>query len=377
MSKKSKNYTPSILFDDLPDTEEAVKVETAVIYCEGQFGEIGGKIANGLIRHSEKYKIIAVIDGERPGEDSGKVLEGEPNGIPIFRDLGTALAQGGRKPAHLIFGMTPEDGVLSIPQRRMLLRAIGYGINIVSGVKEYLNDDPEFAAAIETKGNVVINDVRKTGSEKEMSVFSGNVSEVTCPRIAVLGTDNSVGKRTTASVIAKTLNGRGIKTVVIGTGSTSLIQGNRYGLALDAIPAEFRAGELESKILEAFKNEEPDVILIKGQGTLSHSADSLSSSILEGSCPQAVILQHAPARKYCCDAEKVPVADPKSEIALIEKSAETKVIGLTLSHEDMTENEVSKAINGYEKELGIPVTEALTKSPQKLIDMIRAAFPEI
>jgi len=377
MSNKSKNYTPSILFDSMPDAEEAVKVETAVVYCEAQFGEIGGKIANGLIRHSKKYKIVAVIDSERHGEDSGKVLEGTPNGIPIFRDLGTALAQGGRKPDNLIFGVAPEGGVLSVPQRRMLLRAISYGINIVSGVPEFLNADPEFAAALEAKANVKIDDVRQPGEEKDMSVFSGRISEVTCPRIAVLGTDDSVGKRTTATVIANTLSGRGIKTVVIGTGPTSLMQGNRYGLAIDAIPAKYRAGELEAKIVEAFENEDPDVILIKGQGALSQAEDSISSYILQGSCPQAVILQHAPARKFCCEQEDVPMPEPKSEIALIEKAADTKVIGMTLSHEGMTEEEVSIAMRTLTEELEIPVTDALTKSPQKLIDMVRDAFPEV
>jgi len=377
MSKKSKNYTPSILFDALPDSKEAAKVETAVVYCEAQFGEPGGKTANGLVRLSEKYKIVAVIDGERPGEDSGKVLEDKPNGIPIFRDLGTALAQGGRKPDNLIFGIAPEGGVLSVPQRRMLLRAIGYGINIVIGVPEFLNDDPEFAAAVEAKANVAIYDVRRPRDEKDMTAFSGRISEVTCPRIAILGTDSAVGKRTTATMIANALNGRGVKTVVIGTGETSLMQGARYALALDAVPAEFRAGELESKILEAFENEDPEVILIEGQGALSHSEDSVSSDILKGSCPQAVILQHAPARKLRLGSEDLPVPEPKSEIALIEKSADTKVIGLTLSHENMTEDEVSIAINKYKKELGIPVTEPLTKSAQNLLDMVRDAFPDV
>ena len=35
---------------------------TAVVYCEGQFGEQDGKTANGLVRHSEKYDVLSVID---------------------------------------------------------------------------------------------------------------------------------------------------------------------------------------------------------------------------------------------------------------------------------------------------------------------------
>ena len=38
---------------------------TAVVYCEGQFGEQDGKTANGLVRHSEKYEILSVIDSRQ------------------------------------------------------------------------------------------------------------------------------------------------------------------------------------------------------------------------------------------------------------------------------------------------------------------------
>ncbi len=377
MSKKSKTYTPSILFDALPETEEVVKKETAIVYCEGQFGKVGGKIANGLIRHSERYEIISVIDDERAGEDSGKVLNGEPNGIPIFRDLGTALAQAGRRPACLIFGTAPtgEDGKLSTPERRMMLRAIGYGINVVSGVDEFLNDDPEFAAAVEAKANVEIRDVRRPRDEKDMTEFSGRISEVTCPRVAVLGTDSATGKRTTATIIIKALSERGIKAVLIGTGPTSFMQGVSYGVALDAVPTKFRSGELENKIIEVVEKEDPDVILIEGQASLSDPECSVSSAILEGACPQGVILQHAPARKNRVNFDDVAMPDPESEIDLIEATEGTKVVGLTLSHEDMTDVEISSAIKRYEKELMIPVTDALSKSSQKLIEMVRSVLP--
>ena len=68
---------------------------------------------------------------------------------------------------------------------------------------------------------------------------------------------------------------------------------------------------------------------------------------------------------------------PESEINLIETFAETKVIGLTINHENMIDVEVTAAITRYEKELGIPVTDALTRSPKHLIDMVMAAFPEL
>ncbi|MGL5444587.1 MAG: hypothetical protein ACRDDJ_19210, partial [[Mycobacterium] stephanolepidis] len=49
---------------------------TAIVYCEGQFGEQDGKTANGLVRHSEKYEILSVIDSLRAGVDAGRLLDG-------------------------------------------------------------------------------------------------------------------------------------------------------------------------------------------------------------------------------------------------------------------------------------------------------------
>ena len=173
-------------------------------------------------------------------------------------------------------------------------------------------------------------------------MFSGRIAEVTCPRIAVLGTDGAIGKRTTATILTRALNDRGIKAVLVGTGQTGLIQGARYGVALDAIPCQFCSGEMEATVVEAFEGEHPDVIVVEGQGALSHPAYLTSTFILRGSRPDAVILQHAPARRWLGDFPDVPMPTPASEIDLIQTFADTRVIGLTINHEDMTDAEVTR-----------------------------------
>jgi uncharacterized NAD-dependent epimerase/dehydratase family protein len=349
---------------------------TAVVYCEGNFGDGDGKTANGLVRHSEKYEILSVIDSDKSGLDTGEVLGGEPNGIPICRDLADAIALAGHVPDFFIFGMAPASGMLSPAERRLVLQAIGRGMHIVNGLHEFLNDDPEFAAAA-LAHNVTILDVRRPREKKNLRMFSGHISTVTCPRIAVLGTDGAIGKRTTASVLTRSLNERGIKAVLVGTGQTSIIQGARYGVALDAIPCQFASGEMEATVVEAFEGEHPDVIIIEGQGALSHPAYLSSSFILRGSQPHAVILQHAPARGWLGDFADVPMPTAASEINLIETFADTKVIGLTINHEHMTDAEVTAAIALYESELGIPVTDALLRPTDLLVDMVLRAFPKL
>lgn len=355
---------------------DRLRTATAIVYCEANFGSIDGKTANGLVRHSEKYDILSIIDSEKAGQDAGAVLDDKPNGIPVRRDLDDALEHAGRIPDYFIFGIAPASGMLSPSERGLVLRAIELGMNIVNGLHEFLNDDPEFAAAC-ARSRVVIRDVRRPRDKKDLRVFSGRIAEVTCPRIAVLGTDCAIGKRTTATILTQALEDRGINAVMVGTGQTGLIQGARYGIALDAVPSQFCAGELEATIVEAFEAEDPDVIFVEGQGSLSHPAYSTSSFIIRGSCPDGVVLQHAPGRSHRCDFEQMAMPTPASEVNLIQTFATTKVIGLTLNHEDMTDAEVSSAITRYERELGIPVTDALTRSPERLVEMVLSAFPQI
>ncbi len=357
--------------------EDAVPMSgTAVVYCEGNFGAPDGKTANGLVRHSEKYQILSIIDSTKSGLDSGEVLGDAPNGIPICADLTQAIALAGGVPDFFIYGMAPLSGMLSPAERRLILEAIGRGMHIVNGLHEFLNDDPEFAAAAAAH-HVTITDVRRPAEKKNLRVFSGRIATVSCPRIAVLGTDSAIGKRTTATILTQALNDRGIKTVLVGTGQTGLIQGARYGVVLDAIPCQFCSGEMEAAVVEAFEGEHPDAIVIEGQGALSHPAYLSSIFILRGGQPNAVILQHAPARRWLGDFPDVPRPSAASEINLIQTFADTKVIGLTLNHESMTDAEVTSAIRLYELELGIPVTDALTRPHDRLVDMVVRAFPEL
>ena len=360
----------------LPQEATPSHAATAIVYCEANFGAIDGKTANGLVRHSERYEILSVIDSEQAGRDAGEVL-GEPtNGIPVWASLDEAIVRAGYTPEFFIFGMAPSSGLLSPAERRLVLDAIGRGMSIVNGLHEFLNDDPEFAAASRVN-QVTLLDVRRPRAKKDLRMFTGRIETVRCPRIAILGTDGAIGKRTTATILTAALNADGIKAVLVGTGQTGLMQGARHGVALDAIPCQFCSGELEATVVEAFEHEQPDVIIIEGQGALSHPAYLTSTFIMRGAQPNAVILQHAPARRFLCDFPQVAMPTAASEINLIQTFAKTEVIGLTLTHEHMEDDEVSQAIAQYEGELGLPVTDALSRPPSRLVDMVLRAFPHL
>jgi uncharacterized NAD-dependent epimerase/dehydratase family protein len=350
---------------------------TAVVYCEGQFGEQDGKTANGLVRHSEKYEILSVIDSTHAGADAGLVLDGTPNGIPVLATLTESLAHAGQVPDYLICGLAPADGLLSPEQRVVLLDGIAHGMHIINGLHDFLNDDVEFVAASLLAG-VTITDVRRPKDKKDLKLFSGRIFDVTCPRIAVLGTDGAIGKRTTATLLVRALNERGINAVLVGTGQTTIMQGGKYGVALDALVPQFCSGEVEDRVVAAFEGEDPDVIVVEGQGALSHPAYLTSAHILRGSRPAGVIVQHAPERRVLGDFPMIAMPSLAREVALIESFADTRVIGITVNHEGMTDDAaIGEAIDRIELDLGLPATDPLTRPLHLLADMVLDAFPAL
>ncbi|MGM7696796.1 DUF1611 domain-containing protein [Microbacterium sp. A84] len=363
--------------DDKPGSIPVLPAgSSAIVYCEGQFGEQDGKTANGLVRHSEKYDILSVLDSRHAGADAGTFLDDIANGIPILASLPEAIAHAGHVPDYLICGVAPADGLLSPAQRVVLLDGIARGMHIINGLHEFLNDDVEFVAAALVAG-VTITDVRRPRDKKDLHLFSGRIFDVTCPRIAVLGTDGAIGKRTTATLLVQALQDHGIRAVMVGTGQTTIIQGGRYGVALDALVPQFCSGEVEHQVVRAFEGEDPDIIIVEGQGALSHPAYLTSAHILRGSRPAGVIVQHAPGRRVLGDFPMMPMPDVASEIALIEAFADTRVIGVTVNHEHLTDAQVSAAIDEIELDHGVPATDPLTRPLSRLVDMVLQAFPEL
>jgi uncharacterized NAD-dependent epimerase/dehydratase family protein len=333
-----------------------------------------GKTANGLVRYSGKYRIVAVIDSSKAGQDAGQVLTGKANGIPICRDTAQALALQDRAPKYFIFGMAPLGGIFSEEQRQIMFEAMENGMHLVNGLHEFLTDSDAFVQKAQSCG-VEIFDIRRPKPTKDLKVFSGSILSVECPKVAVLGTDSAIGKRTTATILTEALRARGLNAVLVATGQTGLIQGAKYGVALDSIPEQFISGEMEAAVVEAYQREKPDVLIIEGQGALSHPAYLSSCFIIRGSRPDAIILQHAPKRKMLGDYPQMPMPTIESEINLLQVFSGAQVIAIAVNHEQMTEREVDETIERYQETHGIPATDVLGGGPGRLVEAIFSTFP--
>ncbi len=350
--------------------------QTALIYCEKQFGLADGKTAVGLVRHSEHYRIVGVLDSTRAGQDAGEALGEQPCNIPIFASLEAALSHLDKTPDCYIYGKAPLDAQIPAAERLLIIAAMEKGMDIINGLHQFFSEDPEFAE-VAARSSVQIKDIRKPPKLEDLHVFDGRIARVTVPVIALLGTDCACGKMTTAIELNKALNAQGVKSLLVATGQTALMQGAQYGVCMDALVSQFVIGEIENAVVQAFENERPDVILVEGQSAVSHPAFMSSLGILKGSLPDGVILQHPPARTFRCDFPQLPMPTVAKEIELIEAISPAKVLAIALSHEDLELGEVPTVIAHHEKQYRLPTTDVLLDGCQKLVQALADHFPAL
>lgn len=344
----------------------------ALVYCQGAYNTTNGKTAHGLVRSTNRYNVVAVIDENYEGRDAGLVL-GEPDrGIPIVSSVKGAieLAEKRKKKAtHLVVGLAPDGGRLPDRARLDITEAIEARLNIDCGLHDFLNSDYEFAR-VAKKNDVVIRDIRKPPDRKELHFFSGEIDEVSCLKTAVLGTDSAVGKRTTALLLAQALAMENVEAELIGTGQTAWLQGLKYSLVMDSIVNDFVAGEIEHQIVRAWREQGPDVILLEGQGSLMNPAYPGGFELLAAGRPDVVILQHAPARKEYDGFPGRKLHSLSRQIKAIETVSDVPVVAITVNHENLSKTQLDEAIEKIEYETGLPTCAPLRQSMSPVLDVI-------
>ncbi len=334
-------------------------MDNAVVLAEGVFGSTYGKTANGLVRFTKRFSVVAVIDSTKSGNDAGTVLTGKPKGIPIVSTVEEGIKLGART---LVVGVATDGGYIPDEYRRFIADAISHGLNIVSGLHEFISDDPEFSALAAKYGSH-ITDVRKLFRDIQPP-YTGEIREVKALKIAVLGTDSAIGKRTTAVIMTNALREKGIPTAMVGTGQTAWMQGFKHTVVVDSMINDFIPGGLEGMTVEAWREENPEIIFIEGQGSVLHPAYPGSFEIIGACRPDGIILQHAPKRKFFDGFPDIPIPDLKKYIDILELLSGHRVIAISLNREGMTDAEVKEEIAGLESKYGIPVFDPLNLNPE-------------
>ena len=345
----------------------------ALVYCEGAFNTPNGKTAHGLVRFTERYEVMGVIDRRYAGQDAGMVLDQKHKGIPIFSDLGEALAKLGaeKAPANFVIGLAPDGGRLPGPARDDVRKALESGMNVDNGLHDFIHKD-ENLMAIARKNNCRVRDVRMTPDRDALHFFTGKIEEVDCLNIALLGTDSAVGKRTTARIIVQAFKAAGMKAEMVGTGQTAWMQGSRYCMIMDSCINDFVSGEIEHVVHEAWKNEKPDLIVIEGQGSLMNPAYPGGFEILAAGRPDYVVLQHAPKRLEYDGFPGYRLHSLPEQINAIETVSGVKVIAVTVNHEEMTREEILPACAEITALTGLPAYDVLEYGADPLVDLLKS-----
>jgi uncharacterized NAD-dependent epimerase/dehydratase family protein len=217
---------------------------------------------------------------------------------------------------------------------------------------------------------VKIRDIRKPPRMKALHFFSGKIEEVKALKIAVLGTDSAIGKRTTAWLIVKGFNELGLSAEMIGTGQTAWMQGVKYGIIMDALVNDFVAGEIEHAVWSAWKQEKPDIIVIEGQGSLMNPAYPGGFEILAAGRPDVIVLQHAPARLEYDGFPGYPIQPLTQQIQAIELLSGKPVVAITINHEGLADDQIPLTCDAIQKEVKLPAFDVLRDGAGKIVNLL-------
>lgn len=339
--------------------------EKVIVATDGILDTMNAKTAHGLIRGSDRFEVLGIVDHVHAGNDAGEVLDGRSRSIPIFKSISESTTQL-KEVQTLVIGVATVGGVLSSSLLKTVSEAINQGLNVINGLHDRLHEHPDIVQLAKSKG-VTLRDIRRPKTVKELHFWTGKIYEVKAPIIAVLGMDCAVGKRTVARMIMESAKNKGLNAQMIFTGQTGWMQGSKYGFIFDSTLNDFVSGELEYAITSCWENEKPDVILLEGQSSLRNPSGPCGAEFILSGNAQNVVLVHSPGRKHFDEDPKWgPIPSVASEIELIEKYG-ARVIGLSLNTWGLDIKQARSYQNQFTKELNIPVILPLEDGMDELI----------
>lgn len=338
-----------------------------LILADGDFGPMTSKTANSVIRYLPE-RTVGVLDRQQAGKTVQDVL-GFGGDLPVVASMRAGLAL---RPTAVLVGIAPQGGRLPEEWRGWLGEALDAGCDLWSGLHTFLGDDPILATKARASGRKIL-DIRKPPAD--LPIASGAAKAVDPYVVLTVGTDCNVGKMTAQLQLIRGLNAAGLRTRFVATGQTGImIEG--WGIAVDAVVADFVAGAAERLVLQG--SSDADVVLVEGQGSINHPGYSaVTLGLMHGSCPDAMILCHQSTREYIGDYRpaawlRIP---PLSEyIRLYETIGSavhpTKVIGISLNTYDMSDDAARRVCEAATRETGLPATDPVRFDPTPLLDAV-------
>jgi uncharacterized NAD-dependent epimerase/dehydratase family protein len=320
-----------------------------------------GKTMRGIVRYGPD-PVVAILDSKRPGETH--------EGIPI---VGTVEAALPYEPTVAVVGVATQGGRFPPAWRELLKQCISAGLDVESGLHEFVSEDSELTALASEHG-VVLRDLRKPPTG--LSVPTGANLEVDAKIVLTVGSDCAIGKKTVAVELDRAARGRGLASVFVPTGQTGIAIAG-WGIAVDAVAADFLAGAAEQLVVEGARRG-GEILFVEGQGSLVHPMYSgVTLGLVHGAVPHLLVLCHSAGATEIEGSPGHPIP-PLSElvelherIALPARKAKVACIALnTAGIED--DEEARAAIASVVAETGLPTDDPVRFGAQHVLDALLA-----
>jgi len=321
-----------------------------------------GKTARGVIRYGPD-PVVAILDSQRAGATD--------EGIPVVGTVNDALCFN---PTTALVGVATQGGRFPPAWRQLLTSCIAKGLDVESGLHEFISDDPELAELAGRYG-VELRDLRKP--PEGINVPTGANLRVSARIVLTVGSDCAIGKKTVAVELDLEARRRGLASVFVPTGQTGIAIAG-WGIAIDAVIADYVAGASEWLVVEGARRG-GELLFVEGQGSLVHPAYSgVTLGLIHGSTPHLFVLCH---RAGADEIEGYPghrlpslgeLVELHERIALPARPA--RVAAVALNTAGLDDEAAAQAIRTAEAETGLPADDPVRFGAATLLDAVLATF---
>jgi D-glutamate N-acetyltransferase len=331
-----------------------------LILAEGRSGDPHhGKTARGVIRYAPE-RVVCVLDSERPGEELG--------GFPIVGTVEEALQY---EPDTALVGVATQGGRFPPAWRDLLKACVASGLDVENGLHEFLTDDSELVG-LAAAHDVELRDLRKP--PPGLNVPTGENLDVDAHVVLTVGSDCAIGKMTVSLELHLEALRRGLASQFVATGQTGIAIAG-WGIAVDAVVADFIAGASEQLVLEGVKRG-GELLWVEGQGALTHPQYSgVTLGLYHGSAPHALVLCHRVGDQFVNDDPRFPMPPLAELVRLHEENAliarAAKVVAVALHTGAVEDDDDARAlITDVELETGLPADDPVRFGAARIVDAV-------
>jgi uncharacterized NAD-dependent epimerase/dehydratase family protein len=224
---------------------------------------------------------------------------------------------------------------------------------------------------------VELRDLRRP--PPDLNVPTGENMRVPARIVLTVGSECAIGKKTVALELDLEARRRGLRSRFVPTGQTGIVISG-WGIAVDAVVADFLAGAAERLVVEGHRRGGDDVLFVEGQGSLVHPAYSgVTMGLVHGAAPHAFVLCHLVGQTEVEGYPGHPIPSLAELVDLHERASlpgrRARVEAIALNTRDLDDVGAREAIDAAEAETDLAADDPVRFGAAKLVDALLAPLP--